>query len=35
LEAAQVALGHSQANVTQLYAERNLRLAVEVAQAIG
>jgi integrase len=35
LEAAQVALGHSQANVTQVYAERDLGLAVTVAQAIG
>jgi integrase len=35
LEAAQVALGHSQADVTQIYAERNLSLAVEVATKIG
>jgi integrase len=35
LEAAQVALGHSQANVTQVYAERDLTLATRVAQAIG
>lgn len=35
LEAAQVALGHSSADVTQVYAERNLGLAVQVAQQIG
>lgn len=35
LEAAQVALGHAQANVTQVYAERDLRLASEVARKIG
>src|SRR5262249_3906996 len=35
LEAAQVLLGHSKADVTQLYAERNLSLAVEVAKKIG
>ena len=32
LEAAQVALGHAQADVTQVYAERDLRLAAEVAR---
>ena len=35
LEAAQVALGHRQADVTQIYAERNLTLAAEVAKKIG
>jgi integrase len=35
LEAAQVALGHAQANVTEVYAERDLALAVKVAQQIG
>jgi integrase len=35
LEAAQVILGHSQANVTQVYAERDLARGVEVALAIG
>ncbi len=35
LEAAQVALGHSQANVTQVYAERDLALASKVAAEIG
>jgi integrase len=35
LEAAQVVLGHSQANVTQVYAERDLARGVEVARAIG
>ncbi len=35
LEAAQVLLGHSRADVTQVYAERNLALAVKVAEAMG
>jgi hypothetical protein len=35
LEAAQCLLGHSRADVTQLYAERNDRLAEEVARKIG
>ncbi len=35
LEAAQVALGHSKANVTEVYAERDLSLAVRVAREIG
>ena len=35
LEAAQVLLGHSRADVTQVYAERNLDLAVNVAAKIG
>lgn len=35
LEAAQVALGHSQANVTQVYAERDMQKAANVALAIG
>jgi integrase len=35
LEAAQVTLGHSQANVTQVYAERNVALAAKVAAAVG
>jgi integrase len=35
LEAAQVTLGHSQANVTQVYAERDLGLAVRIAAEIG
>lgn len=35
LEAAQVALGHSNANVTQLYAERDLALAMRIAEEIG
>jgi integrase len=35
LEAAQVALGHSQAQITQLYAERDLTLASKVAGAMG
>lgn len=35
LEAAQVALGHSRADVTQVYAERDLSLAEKVAGEIG
>ena len=35
LEAAQVMLGHSRADVTQVYAERDLAKGVEVAKRIG
>ena len=35
LEAAQVALGHERADVTQMYAEKNLALAVKVATEVG
>ena len=35
LEAAQVLLGHEKADVTQIYAERDLALALEVAKKIG
>lgn len=35
LEAAQVTLGHAAADVTQIYAEKNLTLAVEVMRRIG
>ncbi|MBA3484734.1 MAG: site-specific integrase [Pirellulales bacterium] len=35
LEAAQVILGHSQANVTEIYAERDLAKGIEVAKRIG
>ncbi len=35
LEAAQVALGHSRADVTEIYAERDLTLAVRVAGEVG
>jgi integrase len=35
LEAAQVILGHSQANVTQVFAERDLARGIEVAREIG
>ena len=35
LEAAQVLLGHSKADVTQIYAERNMSLAAEIARKIG
>jgi len=35
LEAAQVALGHASAEVTQVYAERNLHLAIDIARSCG
>jgi integrase len=35
LEAAQTVLGHSKADVTQVYAERDLRMAAEVISQIG
>lgn len=35
LEAAQVALGHEKADTTEIYAERNLDLAVRVAAEVG
>jgi len=35
LEAAQVALGHSSADVTQIYAERDLTKAADVARQVG
>jgi integrase len=35
LEGAQVALGHANAAVTQVYAERDSRLAVQIARQIG
>lgn len=35
LEAAQVVLGHSRADVTQIYAERDYEKAIAVARAIG
>ncbi|MFN0018402.1 MAG: tyrosine-type recombinase/integrase [Pirellulaceae bacterium] len=35
LEAAQVSLGHAHANVTEVYAEKNLELAVEIARRTG
>jgi integrase len=35
LEAAQVVLGHARADVTQIYAERDRGLAVEVAASLG
>jgi site-specific recombinase XerD len=35
LEAAQLILGHSRADVTQIYAERNAKLAVDVARKLG
>lgn len=35
LEAAQVALGHVHADVTQVYAERNLQAAIRIAREVG
>ena len=35
IEAAQVALGHASADVTQVYAERDLRLAIKIAETEG
>jgi site-specific recombinase XerC len=35
LEAAQTVLGHSKADVTQVYAERDYALAANVARQIG
>ena len=35
LEAAQVTLGHASASVTEIYAERDLKKAVEVAKQLG
>lgn len=35
LEAAQVVLGHAKADVTQVYAERDMAMAAEVARKIG
>jgi integrase len=35
LEAAQVTLGHSNANVTQIYAERDLNKAAEIMRQVG
>ena len=35
LEAAQVLLGHTRADVTQTYAERDMRQAADIARKIG
>ena len=35
IEAAQVTLGHTKADVTQIYAERDLAVAVQIAREIG
>jgi hypothetical protein len=35
LEAAQVVLGHEKANVTEVYAQRNLSLAAKVSSSMG
>jgi site-specific recombinase XerC len=35
LESSQVVLGHSSANVTQIYAERDFELAKQIMSEIG
>ena len=35
IEAAAVSLGHAHADVTKVYAERNLKLAIDVARKTG
>jgi integrase len=35
IEAAQVALGHARADVTQVYAEKNLEMAMKIARETG
>jgi len=35
LDAAQVALGHARADVTEIYAEKNLEMAVRIAKETG
>ena len=35
LEGAQIILGHSKADVTQIYAERDTKLAADIARKIG
>ena len=35
IEAAQVVCGHERADVTQIYAERDLELAKKVARSVG
>jgi integrase len=35
IEAAQVALGHARADVTQIYAEKNMELAKRIAREMG
>lgn len=35
LEAAQVSLGHARADITEIYAEKNLELAIQVARETG
>lgn len=35
IEAAQVGLGHAHADITKVYAERNLKLAIQVAEKTG
>jgi hypothetical protein len=35
IKAAQVALGHARADVTQVYAERNMEMAMRIARETG
>ncbi len=35
IEAAQVSLGHTHANITEIYAERNFKQAIEIAKRLG
>ena len=35
LEAAQIILGHSKADVTQVYAERDLAKGIEIVRSVG
>jgi len=35
IEAAQVVLGHARADVTEVYAEKNLELAMQIAKETG
>ncbi len=35
IEAAQMALGHARANVTEIYAEKNLEQARQIAKEMG
>ena len=35
IEAAQVALGHARADITEVYAEKNMELAIQIARETG
>jgi integrase len=35
IEAAQVALGHARADVTEVYAEKNMEMATRIAREMG